>query len=95
MLTPSPMVRKGSFPVDMYGKLAATVPAATAFAVVPINSRRVTADSLLVTVRLFILSAIFVSSMVYRVKSTYYDLVRHNSMLIMREPVESVSTTRK
>ena len=58
MLTPSPMVRKGSIPVDMYGKLAATVPAATAFAVVPINCRRVTAEPPLIAVRFLILSTI-------------------------------------
>jgi hypothetical protein len=59
MLTPSPMVRKGSFPVEMYGKLAATVPAATALAVVPINCRRVTAELLSIALRFLILSAIF------------------------------------
>ena len=53
------MVRKGSFPVEMYGKLAATVPAATAFAVVPMNCRRVTAEPLPSAVRFLILSVIF------------------------------------
>ena len=59
-LTPSPMVRSGSAAFAINGKLAAIEPAATALAVVPMNSRRLTPVSCLRLTNSFVFFAIFI-----------------------------------